>query len=144
MYGTCTAPWVEREGERRSSGHCGCRGLLLESHGYGLAWHDPGVTEDTQGGVGRSARECEEADTDWVQIRRGLLRIAEVASRFTNRNSFIAMIEDMGFKLSSKDESNTHFITFDFEAAEVNEDVDLEEMRKHSNNLLKPCLYKKR
>ncbi|KAL7006512.1 25S rRNA (adenine645-N1)-methyltransferase [Cystobasidiomycetes sp. EMM_F5] len=77
----------------------------------------------------------------------GKLKIAEVTSRFTDGKAFIKLIEECGFKLLSKDESNTHFIMFEFEAVffrTSDTQSSEEDLTTRSQNLLKPCLYKKR
>ncbi|KAJ3992817.1 ribosomal RNA-processing protein 8 [Lentinula boryana] len=61
--------------------------------------------------------------TNWPQSIReawrilkpnGELKIAEVASRFRNLEEFISLASSIGFKLKSKDNSNTHFTLFEF------------------------------
>lgn len=37
-----------------------------------------------------------------TSLHRGELKVAEVASRFTNLNEFIALITELGFNLKSK------------------------------------------
>ncbi|KAF8914058.1 methyltransferase-domain-containing protein [Gymnopilus junonius] len=44
----------------------------------------------------------------------GQLHIAEVTSRFTDLESFLNLVGSLGFRLKAKDESNTHFISFEF------------------------------
>ncbi|PWN52941.1 hypothetical protein IE53DRAFT_232393, partial [Violaceomyces palustris] len=45
---------------------------------------------------------------------RGELIIAEVSSRFKSFEDFIELVQELGFKLESKDTSNTHFVLFEF------------------------------
>ncbi|KAF7313690.1 Uracil phosphoribosyltransferase [Mycena chlorophos] len=61
--------------------------------------------------------------TNWIGCLReawrilrsdGELKIAEVASRFTDVEMFTGVIAAIGFKLKSKDASNTHFTLFEF------------------------------
>lgn len=69
----------------------------------------------------------------------GVLKIAEVSSRFDNERSFISALAGLGFKLVSKDTENTHFFSFEFmKTGEAPDTV------KKSGLQLKPCLYKKR
>lgn len=92
--------------------------------------------------------------TNWVgcirECRRilktnGTLRIAEVTSRFTDINAFVDLISDVGFKLKSKNGSNTHFILFEFTK------TSCEPISEHRwsqiaarHDILKPCEYKRR
>ncbi|XP_075222945.1 ribosomal RNA-processing protein 8 isoform X1 [Lycorma delicatula] len=71
----------------------------------------------------------------------GLLKIAEVESRFQNVDDFVRTIERFGFKSTSYDSSHQLFYFFNFKKiSNVN--------KKRKNKLpelnLKPCLYKKR
>ncbi|KAM9469611.1 ribosomal RNA-processing protein 8 isoform 1-T2 [Clarias gariepinus] len=79
------------------------------------------------------------AEANRVLVMRGVLKIAEVASRFDNIRQFIGALSRLGFKLVSKDTENSHFYSFEFlKTNNVPNDarkLDLE---------LKPCLYKKR
>ncbi|CAN9511220.1 unnamed protein product [Ophioblennius macclurei] len=79
------------------------------------------------------------AEANRVLKMGGILKIAEVASRFDNVRSFITALSRLGFKLESKNSENTHFHSFDFEkmggAPENSKKLGLQ---------LKPCLYKKR
>uniref|UniRef100_A0A3Q0SLG4 Ribosomal RNA-processing protein 8 n=1 Tax=Amphilophus citrinellus TaxID=61819 RepID=A0A3Q0SLG4_AMPCI len=69
-------------------------------------------------------------------LKMGVLKIAEVASRFDNVRSFIAALSTLGFKM---DTENSHFYSFEFV-----------KMKKAPENVkkvglqLKPCVYKKR
>ncbi|XP_028817509.1 ribosomal RNA-processing protein 8-like isoform X2 [Denticeps clupeoides] len=74
-----------------------------------------------------------------VLVMRGVLKIAEVASRFENVRNFTCALSNLGFKLNSKDTENSHFYIFEF--SKVN---DAPERAKKSGLVLKPCLYKKR
>ncbi|CAH1267561.1 RRP8 [Branchiostoma lanceolatum] len=69
----------------------------------------------------------------------GVLKIAEVASRFENINGFIRGLALFGFKLASKDLSNSHFVMFDF--TKISEPRT---SRASASLELRPCLYKKR
>jgi len=44
----------------------------------------------------------------------GELHIAEVTSRFTDIEQFQSLLGSLGFRLTAKDESNSHFILFEF------------------------------
>ncbi|XP_078683071.1 uncharacterized protein LOC144917168 [Branchiostoma floridae x Branchiostoma belcheri] len=69
----------------------------------------------------------------------GVLKIAEVASRFENINGFIRGLGLFGFKLVSKDLSNSHFVMFEFTKMS-----EPKTSRASSALELRPCLYKKR
>lgn len=73
-------------------------------------------------------------------FRSGILKIAEVESRFEQVNDFIEAINSYGFKIIWKDLSHNLFYFLDFEKEK--------DIRGKRNNLppitLKPCLYKKR
>ncbi|KAG9348499.1 hypothetical protein JZ751_002235 [Albula glossodonta] len=74
-----------------------------------------------------------------VLVMGGLLKIAEVASRFENVRSFIGALSGLGFKLVTKDTENSHFYSFEFiKTAEAPESY------RRSGLELKPCVYKKR
>ncbi|XP_042626949.1 ribosomal RNA-processing protein 8-like [Cyprinus carpio] len=79
------------------------------------------------------------AEANRVLVMEGVLKIAEVASRFENVRLFIGALSSLGFKLVNKDTENSHFYSFEFiktGKAPVNvKKVGLQ---------LKPCLYKKR
>ncbi|SGY23738.1 BQ5605_C019g08975 [Microbotryum silenes-dioicae] len=91
--------------------------------------------------------------TDWVKMIReswrvlkpgGQLKIAEVSSRFTDIDGFVALVSSIGFKSTSKDTSNTHFIMFDFVKAGEEVVSKQAEVTKKASSLLRPCIYKKR
>ncbi|KAF7645096.1 hypothetical protein LDENG_00210100 [Lucifuga dentata] len=79
------------------------------------------------------------AEANRVLKTGGLLKIAEVASRFDNVRSFLTALASQGFKLVSKNRENSHFYSFDFVKTE-----DASEHIRKSGLQLKPCLYKKR
>lgn len=69
----------------------------------------------------------------------GVLKIAEVASRFDNVRSFMTALAGLGFKMVSKDTENSHFYLFEFiKTASAPENL------KKFGLQLKPCVYKKR
>ncbi|XP_062909062.1 ribosomal RNA-processing protein 8 [Mobula hypostoma] len=69
----------------------------------------------------------------------GILKIAEVASRFEDIRNFVSVLARLGFKLLSKDTENRYFYMFDFEKTRSpSEGSTLPQLQ------LKPCLYKKR
>lgn len=73
-------------------------------------------------------------------FRSGILKIAEVESRFEQVKDFIEAINSYGFKIIWKDLSHNLFYFLDFEKKK--------DIRGRRNNLppitLKSCLYKKR
>ncbi|KAG0149454.1 hypothetical protein CROQUDRAFT_59217 [Cronartium quercuum f. sp. fusiforme G11] len=103
--------------------------------------------------------------TNWVGIileaRRilkhgGQLKIAEVTSRFVDVEKFIDFIKLIGFSTPTQDNSNTHFILFNFKKIVRSNPTQLKMNRlydepnelKHlilrGEKLLKPCIYKRR
>ncbi|CAK8672969.1 unnamed protein product [Clavelina lepadiformis] len=73
---------------------------------------------------------------------KGIVKIAEVASRFLGVKPFINDMKKLGFNLIKQDVSNTHFYMFDFsKVKKISKDVLLDSLRGLQ---LKPCLYKKR
>lgn len=79
------------------------------------------------------------AEANRVLKMGGVLKIAEVASRFENVRSFVTALASLGFKLVSKDTENTHFYSFEFMKT-----GDSPENVKKFGLQLKPCVYKKR
>lgn len=79
------------------------------------------------------------AEANRVLKMGGVLKIAEVASRFENVRSFITALANLGFKVVSKDTENTHFYSFEF----VKTTQSPENVKKFGLQL-KPCVYKKR
>ncbi|KAL1738375.1 methyltransferase-domain-containing protein [Schizophyllum fasciatum] len=75
----------------------------------------------------------------------GELKIAEVTSRFTDVDLFIALLGSVGFKLKSKDDSNSHFMLFEFKkvARKWKKEKDWDAIL-YKGDLLKPCEYKRR
>ncbi|XP_028047095.1 ribosomal RNA-processing protein 8 isoform X2 [Monomorium pharaonis] len=70
----------------------------------------------------------------------GILKIAEVESRFENVNDFIKLLRGYGFKNTWKDLSHNLFYFMDFKKQE-----DITMKRKNLSPItLKSCLYKKR
>ncbi|MEQ2298354.1 hypothetical protein AMECASPLE_004339 [Ameca splendens] len=79
------------------------------------------------------------AEANRVLKMRGVLKIAEVASRFENVQNFISALAGLGFKMTSKDTENSHFFSFEFvKTGNVPKSV------KKFGLQLKPCVYKKR
>ncbi|KAJ3317542.1 25S rRNA (adenine645-N1)-methyltransferase [Blyttiomyces sp. JEL0837] len=74
------------------------------------------------------------AEANRITKKGGLLKIAEVVSRFPDVNKFIKAVEGLGYKFLSKDASNKMFILFEFKKVSNVPD----------NPLLTPCIYKKR
>ncbi|CAL1701497.1 unnamed protein product [Somion occarium] len=82
----------------------------------------------------------------WRVLRNGgELKIAEVASRFTDIDAFISLVTSVGFKLRSKDDNNTHFTLFEFVKVprQHKSEKDWEKI-EGQGSLLKPCEYKRR
>ncbi|KAI7800700.1 ribosomal RNA-processing protein 8 [Triplophysa rosa] len=74
-----------------------------------------------------------------VLVMGGVLKIAEVASRFADERSFVGAMSHLGFKLSNKDAENSHFYSFEFiKTGKAPGNA------KRPGLQLKPCLYKKR
>jgi len=70
----------------------------------------------------------------------GILKIAEVESRFENVKSFLRLLHNYGFKNTWKDLSNNLFYFMDFK-----KEKDISTNRKNLPSIaLKPCFYKKR
>ncbi|GAA5967904.1 hypothetical protein JCM11641_005804 [Rhodosporidiobolus odoratus] len=93
--------------------------------------------------------------TDWVKMIRearrvlregGVLKIAEVTSRFTSVDDFVKLLGSLGFSLSHKDDSNTHFLLLDFTktGGEGEAPAKVSENTKKAEKLLGPCIYKRR
>ncbi|GAA5921732.1 hypothetical protein JCM3775_001788 [Rhodotorula graminis] len=95
--------------------------------------------------------------TDWIRMVReakrvlkdgGVLKIAEVTSRFTSVDEFVKLVNALGFSLSHKDDSNTHFLLLDFvkkSGADAVENVNTAaERTRKASTLLNPCIYKRR
>ncbi|XP_023692840.2 uncharacterized protein rrp8 [Paramormyrops kingsleyae] len=74
-----------------------------------------------------------------VLVMGGVLKIAEVASRFENVRGFVGALSALGFRLVSKDIDNRYFYSFEFV-----KNGNAPEKSKTSGLELKPCMYKKR
>ncbi|XP_069861360.1 ribosomal RNA-processing protein 8 [Dipodomys merriami] len=71
----------------------------------------------------------------------GLLKVAEVSSRFEDVRAFLRAVTKLGFKILYKDLTNSHFFLFDFEKTgppQVGPKAQLSGLK------LQPCLYKRR
>ncbi|KAL6470880.1 hypothetical protein MHYP_G00195300 [Metynnis hypsauchen] len=79
------------------------------------------------------------AEANRVLVDGGVLKIAEVASRFDDIRPFTGALSRLGFKLVSKDTENTHFYSFEFIKTQ-----NAPDNVKKIGLQLKPCLYKKR
>ncbi|KAH9002365.1 methyltransferase-domain-containing protein [Lactarius hatsudake] len=75
----------------------------------------------------------------------GELKIAEVASRFTDVQQFQSLVESFGFRHKSTDDSNTHFTLLEFEKTgrKLRGEKELNKLLA-KGHILKPCEYKKR
>lgn len=75
----------------------------------------------------------------------GELKIAEVASRFTNVKEFESLVCSIGFKLQSKDDNNSHFTLFEFKKIPrlCKSEKDWTSIYAKAS-VLKPCEYKRR
>ncbi|KZT72718.1 hypothetical protein DAEQUDRAFT_685879 [Daedalea quercina L-15889] len=82
----------------------------------------------------------------WRVLRpNGELKIAEVASRFTDQDEFASFICSFGFRLKAKDDRNTHFTLFDFKrVARKSKGKKEWEGLLSRGSILKPCEYKRR
>lgn len=99
----------------------------------------------------------------------GELKIAEVVSRFSDVDTFVSLLEELGFDFMDKEDDNKMFVMMYFtKQPNYEEEVDDEmlsglsktqkrslkkgagintsknKLQKRSQQLLKPCLYKKR
>ncbi|KAI7906112.1 methyltransferase-domain-containing protein [Cokeromyces recurvatus] len=99
----------------------------------------------------------------------GELKIAEVVSRFTDLDAFISLLENLNFEFIDKDDNNKMFIMLYFtKQPKIEDELDNEilaglsktqkralkkgaginhsksKLQKKAQQLLKPCLYKKR
>ncbi|KAI7862950.1 methyltransferase-domain-containing protein, partial [Spinellus fusiger] len=102
----------------------------------------------------------------------GELKISEVVSRFSDVDAFIDLLENLGYEFISKEDDNKMFVMLYFTKqadapAAIEEDDDMlqgltktqkrslqkgagvrgvtvKKLQKQSQQLLKPCLYKKR
>ncbi|XP_068601274.1 ribosomal RNA-processing protein 8 [Brachionichthys hirsutus] len=79
------------------------------------------------------------AEANRVLKMGGVLKIAEVASRFENVRSFATALAALGFKMVSKDTENTHFSSF-----ELRKTGEAPGNIKKFGLQLRPCVYKKR
>ncbi|CCM04867.1 uncharacterized protein FIBRA_07060 [Fibroporia radiculosa] len=82
----------------------------------------------------------------WRVLRpHGELKIAEVASRFTDVDAFVSLVCSFGFQLTSKNDDNTHFTLFDFKKVARTAKTQKEWKKMLSRgSILKPCEYKRR
>ena len=82
-----------------------------------------------------------------LKPKTGILRIAEVESRFENGpNTFIKAVEEIGFKNRVQNTKYKVFTMLEFSVADIQTKVKVIDS-KHNNRdevILKPCLYKKR
>ncbi|PIK57767.1 hypothetical protein BSL78_05293 [Apostichopus japonicus] len=69
----------------------------------------------------------------------GILKIAEVASRFKAVDAFIEVLFKLGFQIKNKDLSNKMFYLFEF-----GKKNPCKEVPSSLSSILKPCEYKRR
>ncbi|XP_076360204.1 uncharacterized protein LOC143252245 [Tachypleus tridentatus] len=79
------------------------------------------------------------AEANRVLKKGGLLKIAEIESRFTKIENFINILKKIGFSLLSKEQSQKMFVFFDFKKTK-----GIGNRQKLPSIQLQPCLYKKR
>ncbi|CAH0395670.1 unnamed protein product [Bemisia tabaci] len=72
---------------------------------------------------------------------KGIMKIAEVESRFDKVSDFIENVERCGFLCTKRDSTKRLFVFLDFEKAAS---LSKNQKRKLPELTLKPCLYKKR
>ncbi|XP_070799205.1 ribosomal RNA-processing protein 8 [Pituophis catenifer annectens] len=72
----------------------------------------------------------------------GTLLVAEVASRFADLRAFLGALARLGFRLTSKDVSGSHFYTFELRKSDRAEAAKAAEEPR--GLALRPCLYKRR
>ena len=70
----------------------------------------------------------------------GILVISEVASRISDQKAFVDVILKAGFRILSRQEIEGYFNMFVFEKSQGDRHLNF----KGKEELLKPCLYKKR
>ncbi|KAB7499831.1 Ribosomal RNA-processing protein 8 [Armadillidium nasatum] len=75
-----------------------------------------------------------------VLVKRGVLKIAEIESRFENKiGRFLSVMNKLGFECIHKNQNQNYFWLFDFiKIKSVKLKPNLPEL------ILKPCMYKKR
>uniref|UniRef100_A0A1B6KLC6 Ribosomal RNA-processing protein 8 n=2 Tax=Graphocephala atropunctata TaxID=36148 RepID=A0A1B6KLC6_9HEMI len=76
-----------------------------------------------------------------VLKENGVMKIAEIESRFEDLNHFVRGVERMGFEATSQDLSHNLFYFLDFKKKS---NVSKKKKRMIPELSLKPCLYKKR
>ncbi|XP_047498733.1 ribosomal RNA-processing protein 8-like [Penaeus chinensis] len=69
----------------------------------------------------------------------GVMKVAEVESRFTNLNDFLSCVTRLGFHCTHKDVQQKYFYMFDFK-----KNRDCKKAMEVPEIVLKPCMYKKR
>jgi ubiquinone/menaquinone biosynthesis C-methylase UbiE len=75
-----------------------------------------------------------------VLKKGGLLKIAELESRFVGMKKFLLLLEKLGFELKQKTQPNGYFYVMNFEkTGDCKKPNNIKE-----DEILKPCLYKKR
>uniref|UniRef100_A0A8C0GVY0 Ribosomal RNA-processing protein 8 n=1 Tax=Chelonoidis abingdonii TaxID=106734 RepID=A0A8C0GVY0_CHEAB len=88
--------------------------------------------------MGTNLREILE-EANRVLRPGGMLKVAEVASRFADIRAFVSAVTQLGFQIVSKDLDNPFFYMFDFSKT-----GPPRARGKLPGLALRPCLYKKR
>ncbi|XP_050780545.1 ribosomal RNA-processing protein 8 [Gopherus flavomarginatus] len=88
--------------------------------------------------MGTNLREILE-EANRVLRPGGMLKVAEVASRFADIRAFVSAVTQLGFQIVSKDLDNPFFYMFDFSKTGPSR-----ARGKLPGLVLRPCLYKKR
>jgi len=79
---------------------------------------------------------------DHLFVFRGLMKIAEVESRFDSINMFVDHLTKYGFENTKVDKEIEMFVFMDFKKTQ---DISKTALKKKLPMLeLKPCIYKKR
>lgn len=80
-----------------------------------------------------------------LKPKTGVLRIAEVESRFENGpQKFVSAVEKVGFKKRILNTQYKVFTMFEFVSIEIQTKIQNSKFKDENNIVLKPCLYKKR
>ncbi len=78
-----------------------------------------------------------------VLKENGLLKVAEVRSRFYSMNRFERFLNRVGFEVIAKDFDNTHFVIFHCQKS-TSKTCQKFPIVFNAKKILKPCVYKRR